>query len=156
VPSPRPQRILELGVIKLLIENRVIVICAGGGGIPVACREDGQMVGVEAVIDKDSASSLLARELAADAFIMLTDVDAVYKDWGKPNAAAMRRISAREVSQYAFVEGSMAPKVAAACEFARQSGGFAGIGCLRDAQAIIAGKAGTVITADETDALWWD
>ena len=156
VPSPRPQRILELGVIKLLIENQVIVICAGGGGIPVACREDGHLVGVEAVIDKDSASSLLARELAADVFIMLTDVDAVYKDWGQPNAAAMRRISVREVSQYAFATGSMAPKVAAACEFVEQSGGLAGVGRLQDAQAIITGKAGTVITGDATDTLWWD
>lgn len=155
VPSPRPQRILELGVIKLLIENQVLVICAGGGGIPVVHRENGQLVGVEAVIDKDAASSLLARELAADAFVMLTDVDAVYKDWGQPNAAAMRRISAREVSQYAFAAGSMAPKVAAACEFVQQSGGIAGIGRLHDAQAIIAGRAGTVITGDATDTLWW-
>ena len=113
-------------------------------------------VGVEAVIDKDSASSLLARELAADVFIMLTDVDAVYKDWGQPNAAAMRRISVREVSQYAFATGSMAPKVAAACEFVEQSGGLAGVGRLQDAQAIITGKAGTVITGDATDTLWWD
>ena len=156
VPSPRPQRILELGVIKLLIENQVIVICAGGGGIPVACREDGHLVGVEAVIDKDSASSLLARELAADVFIMLTDVDAVYKDWGQPNAAAIRRISSREVSQLAFAAGSMAPKVEAACEFVEQTGGIAGVGRLQDAPAIIAGKAGTVITGDVSDTLWWD
>jgi len=156
VPSPRPLRILELGVIKLLLENQVIVICAGGGGIPVVCREEGHLVGVEAVIDKDSASSLLARELAADALIMLTDVDAIYKDWGQLNAAAISRISSREISQLAFAAGSMAPKVEAACEFVEQMGGLAGIGRLQDAQAIIAGKAGTVITGDVTDTLWWD
>jgi len=156
VPSPRPLRILELGVIKLLLENQVIVICAGGGGIPVVCREDGHLVGVEAVIDKDSASSLLARELAADALIMLTDVDAIYKNWGQSNAAAIRRISSREVSQLAFAAGSMAPKVEAACEFVEQTGGIAGVGRLQDAQAIIAGKAGTVITGDVSDTLWWD
>ena len=156
VPSPRPQRILELGVIRLLLENRVIVICGGGGGVPVVCREDGHMVGVEAVIDKDSASSLLARELAADAFIMLTDVDAVYKDWGQPDAAAMRSISTQALSQFAFAAGSMAPKVEAACEFVEQSGGLAGIGRLRDAQAILSGKAGTLITGDAVDTLWWD
>jgi len=156
VPSPRPLRILELGVIKLLLENQVIVICAGGGGIPVVCREEGHLVGVEAVIDKDSASSLLARELSADALIMLTDVDAIYKDWGQLNAAAISRISSREISQLAFAAGSMAPKVEAACEFVEQMGGLAGIGRLQDAQAIIAGKAGTVITGDVTDTLWWD
>lgn len=156
VPSPRPQRILELAVIKLLVEKQVIVICAGGGGIPVVCRDDGHLVGVEAVIDKDSASSLLARELAADAFIMLTDVEAVYKDWGQPNAAAMRCISSQKIRQFAFAAGSMAPKVEAACEFVEQTGGLAGIGRLQDAQAIITGKAGTVITREATDTLWWD
>jgi carbamate kinase len=156
VPSPRPQRILELAVIKLLVENQVIVICAGGGGIPVVCRDDGHLVGVEAVIDKDSASSLLARELRADAFIMLTDVEAVYKDRGQPNAAAMRRISTQKIRHLTFAAGSMAPKVEAACEFVEQTGGLAGIGRLQDAQAIITGKAGTVITREATDTLWWD
>ncbi len=156
VPSPRPHRILELGVIRLLVENRIIVVCAGGGGIPVVRRADGHLVGVEAVIDKDSASSLLARELAADAFVMLTDVEAVYKDWGQSNAAAMRRISPREIRQFAFAAGSMAPKVEAACEFAEQTGGLAGVGRLQDVSAILNGKAGTVITRDVTDTLWWD
>ena len=156
VPSPRPQRILELAVIKLLVEKQVIVICAGGGGIPVICRDDGHLVGVEAVIDKDSASSLLARELEADAFIMLTDVEAVYKNWGRPNAAALRRISTRKIRQFEFAAGSMAPKVEAACEFVEQTGGLAGVGRLQDAQAIITGEAGTVITREATDTLWWD
>ena len=156
VPSPRPLRILELGVIRFLTEKQVIVICAGGGGIPVVRRGDGHLVGVEAVIDKDAASSLLARELGADAFIMLTDVDAIYKDWGETGAGAMRRISARAIRQYSFAPGSMAPKVEAACEFVEQSGGLAGIGRLKDAQAILTGEAGTVITREENDLLWWD
>jgi carbamate kinase len=156
VPSPRPQRILELGVIELLVENRVIVICAGGGGIPVVCRDDGHLVGVEAVIDKDSASSLLARELGADAFIMLTDVEAVYQGWGGAAARAMRRISTRSLRQFTFAAGSMAPKIEAAREFVEQTGGLVGIGQLKDAQAILTGGAGTVITPDASDTLWWD
>jgi carbamate kinase len=147
VPSPCPRRILELGVIELLIENGVTVICAGGGGIPVVCRDDGQLFGVEAVIDKDAASALLARELGAHALLMLTDVDAVYRDWGKPKAAAIRRISPEEIRCYEFAAGSMAPKVAAACEFVEQTGGIAGIGRLQDAGAILAGEAGTLISA---------
>ncbi len=151
VASPRPRRILELGVIDLLIDNGVIVICAGGGGIPVVCRDDGQLFGVEAVIDKDAASALLARELGAEALLMLTDVEAVYRDWGEPNAAAIRRISPDEIRRYEFAAGSMAPKVEAACDFAERTGGIAGIGRLQDAEAILAGKAGTLITADATD-----
>jgi carbamate kinase len=156
VPSPRPQRILEMAVIELLVEQQVIVICAGGGGIPVVRRDDGQLVGVESVIDKDSASSLLARELAADAFIMLTDVEAVYRDWGGKDARALRRISSREIDRMSFAAGSMAPKVAAACEFVEQTGGLAGIGQLKDAQAILTGEAGTAITRDTADTQWWD
>jgi carbamate kinase len=156
VPSPRPQRILEMGVIELLVDQQVIVICAGGGGIPVVRRDDGQIVGVEAVIDKDSASSLLARELRADALIMLTDVEAVYQGWGEEGARALRRISAQAIRQFAFAPGSMAPKVEAACEFVEHAGGIAGIGRLKDASAIFSGEAGTLITRDATDTLWWD
>jgi carbamate kinase len=153
VPSPRPRRILELGVIELLIENGVIVICAGGGGIPVVCRDDGQLFGVEAVIDKDAASALLAREIGAHAYLMLTDVEAVYKDWGEPDATAIRRIAPGEMRGYEFAAGSMAPKVAAACEFAEQTGGIAGIGRLQDAEAILAGEAGTVIATDTAETI---
>ncbi len=156
VPSPRPRRILELAVIQLLVERQVTVICAGGGGIPVARRGDGQMIGVEAVIDKDSASAVLARELGADVFVMLTDVDAVYRDWGEADARAIRQISATAARGYSFAAGSMAPKVEAACEFAEQTGGFAGIGRLQDAAAILRGEAGSVITGVKTDTLWWD
>jgi carbamate kinase len=156
VASPRPQRIFELAVIELLIKQGVIVICAGGGGIPTVRREDGSLVGVEAVIDKDSASSLLAQELKADAFLMLTDVDAVYKDWGKAGARAMRRISPRRIGEFSFAPGSMAPKVDSAIEFVEQTGGIAGIGLLKDAQAILQGEAGTVITRDVTETVWWE
>ncbi|MGB5179635.1 MAG: carbamate kinase [Gammaproteobacteria bacterium] len=156
VPSPRPQRILELGVIEMLVSQGVIVICAGGGGIPVICRADGSLTGIEAVIDKDLASSLLARELKADVLLMLTDVDAVYAHWGEPQARGLRCITPQTLRDFSFAPGSMGPKVAAACEFVEQTGGHAGIGRLRDAQAILAGEAGTLVTHDTVDTLWWD
>jgi len=155
VPSPKPRRILELGVIDLLVSQKIIVICAGGGGIPVVVRPDGGLLGVEAVIDKDLASSLLAREIKADAFLMLTDVDAVYAGWSKPNARGIRRINPSALRQFSFAPGSMEPKVEAACEFVEQTGGIAAIGRLQDAAAILAGEAGTVVSRDVTDILWW-
>lgn len=148
VPSPRPQRILELSVIELLVSRGVVVICAGGGGIPTVRQEEGRLVGIEAVIDKDLASSLLARELKADAFLMLTDVEAVWQDWGQPQARPIRRISPSVLRQISFAPGSMGPKVEAACEFVEETGGIAGIGQLQDAQAILAGEAGTLIAWD--------
>ena len=148
VPSPGPQRIFELSVIELLVSQGVVVICAGGGGIPVVRREDGSLIGVEAVIDKDLASGLLARELKADALLLLTDVDAVYRDWGTPHARAIRRITPQALRELDFAPGSMGPKVRAACEFVEQTGGMAGIGQLNDALAILDGKAGTVIAMD--------
>jgi len=156
VASPRPKRIFELGVIKLLVNRGVVVICAGGGGIPTVQREDGSLVGVEAVIDKDLASSLLARELKADVLLMLTDVDAVYKAWLEPEARALSRISPQSIREYDFAPGSMAPKVEAACEFVEQTGGIAGIGQLKDAAKILTGEAGTVIAPDMTGIRWWD
>lgn len=156
VPSPRPKRIFELSVIKLLLKNKVIVICAGGGGIPVVRREDGSLIGVEAVIDKDLASSLLSLELKAEAFLMLTDVDAVYTDWGEVSARAIRRISPSSLREFSFAPGSMGPKIEAAIEFVEGSGGFAGIGALEDAQAILQGEAGTVIDANVAEPIFWD
>ena len=156
VASPRPQCIFELGVIELLVNQGVVVICAGGGGIPIVKRDDGSLVGVEAVIDKDLASSLLARELKADVLIMLTGVDAVYKAWSEPEARAIHRISPRAIRQFTFAPGSMAPKVEAACEFVEQTGGIAGIGQLKDATRILTGKAGTVIASDVIQTCWWD
>lgn len=147
VASPAPRRILELGVIELLVRQGVIVICAGGGGVPVVRRGDGSLVGVEAVIDKDRASSLLALELRADALLMLTDVDGVYLDWDTPHARKLQRVSPAALRQHGFAPGTMGPKVDAACEFA-EAGGFAGIGRLQDAAAILAGEAGTMVTRD--------
>ena len=156
VPSPRPKRIFELSVIELLVKQNVVVICAGGGGIPVLCRQDGSLIGVEAVIDKDLASALLAKELNADALLMLTDVDAVYKHWNEPNAHAIRQTTVKEISRLSFAPGSMQPKVQAGIEFVEQSGAIAGIGKLQDAQAILRGEAGTVITPDGQEFRWSD
>jgi carbamate kinase len=143
VASPRPQQILERAVIELLVQQGVLVICAGGGGIPVVRRADGSHVGVEAVIDKDLASSLLARSLDADALLLLTDVDAVYADWPAPAARPIRATTPTELRTFDFAPGSMGPKVEAACEFVEASRGMAGIGRLEDASAILRGETGT-------------
>ncbi len=151
VASPRPQQIIELSVIRLLADNGVVVICAGGGGIPVIRQPDGALAGVEAVIDKDHASSLLARQLNADGLLLLTDVPAVYQAWGTPKARAIRVTTPDAISQLAFEPGSMEPKVAAACDFVTSGGRLAAIGRLQDAADIVEGKAGTLISADAED-----
>ena len=156
VASPRPRRILELGVIELLVALGVIVICAGGGGIPVVRRADGGLMGVEAVIDKDLASALLARQLNADAFLMLTDVAAVEQGWGTPSARAIRRATPHEIGKLAFAAGTMAPKVQAAREFVAGRDGIAGIGRLDAVAAILAGEGGTLISHEADGIEWWD
>ncbi|CAN7713106.1 carbamate kinase [Mesorhizobium caraganae] len=143
VPSPKPVVILEASVISFLVERGVIVICTGGGGVPVIARDDGSLCGVEAVIDKDLASSLLARQLKADMLLMLTDVDAVYVDYGTAGARALRRVTPKEISGRDFPAGSMGPKVSAAIEFAEATGRFAAIGRLEDAVEIVRGELGT-------------
>ena len=155
VPSPQPMRIFELDIIELLVSQGIIVICAGGGGIPTVRREDGSLIGIEAVIDKDLASSLLARALHADVFMMLTDVEAVWKDWGEPSACAIRRSPPRALRQFSFPPGSMGPKIEAAIAFVERTGGVAGIGQLKDAQSILGGAAGTTIDSDATEIAWW-
>jgi carbamate kinase len=145
VPSPQPRRILELPVIDLLVRERVIVVCAGGGGIPVVRASGGGHAGVEAVIDKDFAGALLATSLHADAFLMLTDVDAVFTAWGTADAEPIRRASPGELEAHAFAAGSMGPKVEAACRFVRANSGFAAIGSLADAEAMLRGDAGTIV-----------
>ncbi len=147
VPSPEPRRIIELSTIKFLVKAGALVVCAGGGGIPVIVNSLGEIRGVEAVIDKDKAASLLAQLLSADALLLLTDVDAVYLNWGLASARPLRYITPSQLRTYHFAPGSMAPKVEAACRFVEATGGFAGIGKLEDAQAILAGKAGTVISS---------
>ncbi|MBI4185074.1 MAG: carbamate kinase [Proteobacteria bacterium] len=148
VPSPQPLRILELATIRLLVEAGVIVICAGGGGIPVVLTPEGAVRGIEAVIDKDASAALLAVGLEADALLMLTDVDAVYLGWGTPEARPLRRTSPRAFAHHAFAPGSMGPKVEAACRFVAETGGLAGIGALRDAARILTGEAGTLVAPD--------
>jgi carbamate kinase len=156
VPSPRPRRIIELPVIELLVGQDVIVICGGGGGIPVVRRDDGALIGVEAVIDKDFASALLAKELAAGALLMLTDVDAVYRGWGSSEQNGIRCIAPGELRGFSFAAGSMGPKVTAACEFVEATGGIAGIGRLQDARDILDGRAGTTVRIDCKHPVWWD
>ncbi len=148
VPSPRPQEILEIGVIDLLVRERVIVVCAGGGGIPVVAVPDGGHVGIEAVIDKDFAGALLATSLHADAFLMLTDVDAAYADWGTPSATPIHAATPAELARHTFAPGSMGPKVEAACRFVLANSGFAAIGSLADAPRMLRREAGTIVTAE--------
>lgn len=147
VPSPQPKRILEIGVIRLLIEHGVTVICAGGGGIPVIRRKDDSYIGIEAVIDKDHASGLLAREINADALLMLTDVDGVYLGWGTEQQRRLEFTKPDELSSYSFEAGSMGPKVQAAIDFVTGGGKTAGIGRLEDALEILEQRAGTIIEA---------
>lgn len=151
VPSPDPKRIFELRPIKWLLEQNTIVIAAGGGGIPTMYQPgaDRKLVGVECVIDKDLASSLLARELKADLFVMLTDADAVYLDWGTPDQRAIRRASPEAMRALDFAAGSMGPKVEAACRFALATGKKAAIGALTELDRILAGEAGTTVSVEE-------
>ncbi len=146
VPSPLPQRILGLAAIRLLVDAGVCVICAGGGGIPVVRNEAGATEGVEAVIDKDRTAALLAQELDADALLMLTDVAAVMRDWGKPTEAVIKAITPDALDKMNFAAGSMGPKIAAASSFVRAGGVMAGIGTLADARAVLEGRAGTRIS----------
>jgi carbamate kinase len=136
---------------KWLLKHDTIVIAAGGGGIPTMYlpNEKRKLAGVECVIDKDLASELLARTLRADLFIMLTDADAVYVDWGKPSQKVIRRASPAALAKMQFAAGSMGPKVEAACRFVRSTGKSAAIGALADLSAIMAGNAGTTITTKE-------
>ena len=148
VPSPRPLRIFELRPMRWLLDQGVVIICAGGGGIPTmyARGANRELVGVEAVIDKDLASSLLARDLEADLYIMATDVDGVYRDWGTPDQARIDRITPDELRDHGFPAGSMGPKVDAAVEFAA-TGKRAVIGALADIDGMVAGTAGTNVAS---------
>lgn len=149
VPSPEPLRILELNAIRLLVAAGALVVCAGGGGIPVAISASGAVRGVEAVIDKDIAAALLAHQLGADALLLLTDVDAVYLRWGTDKQYAIRETTPEELRRHAFAPGSMKPKVEAVCRFVEAGGGFAGIGQLEDAAAILLGQHGTIVRRPE-------
>jgi carbamate kinase len=153
VPSPAPKRIFEIDVIKTLLEQGCVVICAGGGGIPTTYTDEPapagkRLVGVEAVIDKDLASALLAADLGADLLAIVTDVDAVYSGWGTPDQQAIRRASPATLAEAEFAAGSMGPKVRAACEFVERTGKQAVIGSINDTEALVRGEAGTVVALD--------
>ncbi len=149
VPSPEPRHIFEIDPIRWLLEHDVVTICAGGGGVPTMFLDDAAqtLVGVEAVIDKDLASELLAREVAADLYVMATDVDAVYADWGTPQQRALGRVTVDELRKQNFPAGSMGPKVEAACRFVEATGGRAAIGALTQIQQIVDGDVGTQVVA---------
>ena len=148
VPSPLPQRIIEIDTIKMLADNGVVVICAGGGGIPVAYDENSKLFGVEAVIDKDLASGLLARGLDAEMFVMLTDVANVYVGFGTENQKAIKAAHPDALETMDFAAGSMGPKVLGACKFVRETGHQSAIGRLSDLSKIMTGEAGTLISND--------
>lgn len=143
VPSPEPHRIFEMRPIHWLLEKGTIVICAGGGGIPTIYNKEGNLEGVEVVIDKDRASALLAFELEADLLIMATDTDGVYLDWGTEEARRIERTTPDEIEKYEFAAGSMGPKVEAAADFVSRTGQRAVIGALADIPAMVEGTAGT-------------
>jgi len=142
VPAPEPLEIVELDTIRALLEQGVLPVCAGGGGIPVARNGDGTLHGVEAVIDKDLAAELLARRLGASRLLLLTDVPAV--EW---DGRRLGRVTSRELRRLRFAPGSMGPKVEAACRFVERSGGVAAIGALDEAAEVLAGEAGTIVVS---------
>jgi carbamate kinase len=143
VASPIPHRIFELRPIHWLLEKNTVVICAGGGGIPTIYNKEGNLEGVEVVIDKDRASSLLAFELEADILIMATDTDGVYSNWGTEEEKLISKTTPEEIRKYEFDKGSMGPKVEAACSFIERSGQRAVIGSLTDIEGMVNGTAGT-------------
>ncbi len=151
VPSPLPKHIFEIRPIKWLLDHDVLVIAAGGGGIPTMYNEEKKLVGVECVIDKDRCSGLLAKEIEADVYVMATDADAVYLDWGTPSQRAIRSASPDALDAYGFASGSMGPKVEAAQNFARQTGKKAVICTLSEVSQAVLGQKGTSITTDAGD-----
>lgn len=145
VPSPEPKKIIDIEAINLLLAKNHIVICNGGGGVPMVASAQG-MIGSEAVIDKDLASALLAEALDADHLVILTDADAVYQHWGTPQQKAIRSATTKELAPMAVADGSMGPKIMAVSRFVQRSGKVAHIGALQDIESVLAGTAGTSIT----------
>ena len=154
VPSPEPRQIVEIEPISWLLERGAVVICAGGGGIPTMLASSGpdELVGVEAVIDKDLAGELLAEDVNADLFLMATDVDGVYLGWGTPEQRRLDQVTPEELAGHQFAAGSMGPKVEAAARFAAKTGGRAAIGSLADIAGIVAGTAGTNVIRHDAPA----
>jgi len=147
VPSPRPREILEIAAIRALVQAGILVICAGGGGVPVVRGPDaiGALEGVEGVVDKDLTSALLAEALDADWLLLLTDVEYVEWEWRTPRARPIREASVAELRRVAFEAGSMGPKVEAACQFVERTGRRAAIGALANAPEMLLGRKGTLI-----------
>jgi len=145
VPSPMPCAIREIDAVGLLLAAGWVVICAGGGGIPVVAGRDGAYRGVEAVVDKDFAAALVAERLAADHLLLLTDVPGVWAEWPNPKGPPIKAASPHALRRLAFAAGSMAPKVEAACRFVERTGRTAAIGAIEDAEAVLRGEAGTVV-----------
>jgi carbamate kinase len=150
VPSPEPKRIFEIRPIRWLLDKGVVVICAGGGGVPTMFvpAAEGSLIGVEAVIDKDLACQLLAREVEADLLVMATDVEGVYAGWGTPEQHLLDRVTPAELRAMPFAAGSMGPKIEAAARFVESTGRRAAIGGLADIEAIVEGKSGTQVVAE--------
>jgi carbamate kinase len=147
VPSPAPRRIREINTIKVLLQAGVIVICAGGGGVPVAVNDAGEVRGVEAVVDKDLAAALLAEAVDADFLLLLTDVPAVWTQWPMAEGTPIGAATPAELRGLTFAAGSMRPKVEAACRFVERTGQPAAIGAIDQAEPILLGKTGTIIQA---------
>ncbi len=146
VPSPAPVRVVETRIVRLLLTSGAVVVCAGGGGVPVVRDEAGKLSGVEAVVDKDLATEVLAEALEADALLLLTDVPNVIRGYGTPDATPVTRATPAALRREDFAAGSMGPKVEAVCRFVEVTGDMAAIGALEDAPLILEGKAGTVVT----------
>jgi carbamate kinase len=156
VASPAPRHIFEIRPVRWLLERGTVVICAGGGGIPTMYEPGAErkLVGVEAVVDKDLCSELLAREVGADLFVMATDAEAVFTDWGTPKQRGIHKAHPDALARYSFPAGSMGPKVDAACQFARATGHTAAIGALADIPAIVRGERGTLFHRDFDGISW--
>lgn len=148
VPSPKPRCIIETDAINALIERGHLVVCSGGGGIPVV-RHGQRLQGIEAVIDKDLSAAFLAEQIGADALLILTDADAVYLDWGTPQQRPLQKATPADLAGLHFDAGSMGPKIAAASHFVSQCPAIAGIGALEDANEILAGNKGTLIASSQ-------
>ncbi len=148
VGSPRPQRVVETRLIRLLLDSGAVVVCAGGGGVPVIRNELGRLEGVEAVVDKDLTASVLAEALEADALLVLTDVSHVQREFGTSRATPILRVTPAALRRERFPAGSMAPKVEAVCRFVELTGDMAAIGRMDEAAAILEGAAGTIVTPD--------
>ncbi len=146
VPSPEPRRIRALRSIEVLLEAGILVVCAGGGGIPVTASSDGALRGVEAVVDKDRTAALLATQLKAEALLLLTDVPGVYEDWPEPRRSLLTRTTPDALRALTLDPGTMGPKAEAAARFVEQGGRYAGIGALEEARRVLLGESGTRVT----------